>query len=249
MKNKLSLLLSLGTIGALLLGVAVLSPQFTSAGPSNQQQQAPLPTRVPSARPDEGDAVPVSQAIQTLSRNADLHEVLVAAQAGEVDDLLGLARPGAEPYCSSWGRYLPPECAHRDEILESVYFDSGEIVQRASESVRAWLVTFYQGKGADLEFASRDKRLPEGNGGKYYLFFRTDDPIKVDGELLADGLGVIITPGESKQIQSFVFFGPDDNGLEWIQRGPQGYDEARHHLLIAPASVADWKDLFGDRDR
>jgi len=236
--------LAAGTIlfvgGAITLGTTLLL-----ASGNEQAKPAFPPPREKLARPDESHAMPVESARTELQKNADLAAVIDAAESGDIDALMSLAVSAGDDYCSRL-RNLPSECKSRDDKIPTVYQDSGEIGPRPVETMRVWLSNLYRGASATLEFASRDSRFREGNGGKYYLVFRFPAAFRFDDGLVIDALGLVVIPGSEHPIQWFAFGEPEGNGLKWVQV-VGGNDGAKYQILIAPESVKDWPDIEGQK--
>jgi hypothetical protein len=192
---------------------------------------------MPVPRPSEAEAKPVDEAKVSLGRNADLAAVIKAAESGDADELLQLAQR-TDSYCAS-SRELPPQCKSLRDIVPAVLQDNGHIVPRPVETMRRWLGSIFLNRPVSLEFAVRDSRQPEGNGGKYYLLFRASKPA-ADFEGL-NGVMVLVSPGKPQPIENFAFFDPDTKGLIWVQYVTG--EGAKDLILITPESVKDWPGL------
>jgi len=235
------------TIGAVILFAAggfALGTTWGRAG-NNQQAGPGLPPREKVPRPDESEAMPLQDARNVLIRNASLRDVIVAAEEGDVSTLLELAVSAGDDFCSRY-RSLPPECSSSSQRLPTVFQDIGELTPRPVETMKRWLTQFYAGGSSKLEFASRDSRLPAGDGGKYYLFFRVPQAVMLDGPPAVNGLGVVVVPGSNTPIQWFAFSNPEGNGLKWVQIIGES-DGARYQRLIGPETVKDWPDIEGQK--
>ena len=241
------------TVGAALFitsGVLVLGTSFLSARDEEERKDVLPPPweRQPPpkvARPDQRFSTTVNAAKQSLSRNADLGAVLKAAESGDVSSLLALAQTGN--YCAQTLREPPPECKDTDDV-PAVYQEiaTGPTL-RPVETMASWIGQLLAEQPVKLEFASRDSRYGEGDGGRYYLVFRVSKAVDFSGRGgLRDGLGMVVKPGQPRPIQWFTFFGPENNGLSWVQvLGAE--DGAKYQILIAPQSVKDWPGMWGEK--
>jgi DNA-binding CsgD family transcriptional regulator len=215
------------------------APRGVSSGPELQVPQllpSPQLNRVP--RPDERSALPVDLARNELSKNADLARVIAAAESGDVASLLNLGRRADERYCSSWRGEPAPGCKTFDDKIPAVFHDIGVLVPRSFDMMGIWLGNIYADNPAKLTFACRDSRLPEGDGGKYYLLFTLSHPASAGGPPEVGGLALIVSPGSRHPVETFMFGRPGGLGLAWVQ----DYADPQSLLLITPESVKDWPD-------
>jgi hypothetical protein len=252
-------LLVLGTVLFFSGGVLVMGLSFLSAqSPEEDEEESShvedsnrpslsiddLPRATPYARPDESLAQSVDSGRLALKRNDSLRDVIEAIEAGDIDGVTALIRSGN--YCGQRLREPLPECNGLDTV-KGLY--SGQLIikdpiLKPVETVEEWLAAFFAKGQARLEFASRDSRLSEGDGGKYYLVFRGEKSLVFGAGNEYDKLAVVVTPGTEEPIESFAFLVVDGNGLRWIQQ-LGGDDGARHQRLILPESVADLPGWFG----
>ncbi|HWO73592.1 MAG TPA: hypothetical protein VNN21_08540 [Dehalococcoidia bacterium] len=243
-KGSVAIALAIGVLILLAAGSLVLGTTWGRAG-NNQRAGPGLPPREKVPRPDESEAMPIEDARNELIGNASLRAVITAAEQGDVSTLLQLAVSAGDDFCSRY-RSLPPECSSSSQRLPTVFQDIGELTPRPVETMKRWLTQFYAGGPSTLEFASRDSRLPAGDGGKYYLFFRVPQAVMLDGPPAVNGLGVAVVPGSNTPIQWFAFSNPDGNGLKWVQILGES-DGARYQRLIGPETVKHWPDIEGQK--
>jgi len=246
----LTLAVAVAMLGGLLVGTVTMrgreaqvsepaaTPGELSGSPLDQAKQAlpppfqNLPTPVP--RPDESSALPVDAARRELSKNADLARVIAAAESGDIRTLLNLGQRADEAYCRV--RQLPPECASQDDRVPAVYHDIGVRAARSFRMMGEWLGNMYADNSAKLTFASRDSRLVEGDGGKYYLVFTLSHPAVAGGPPEVGALALIVAPGTPHPVEIFTFFRPGGLGLAWVQEAA----DPNFLLLITPETVKDW---------
>lgn len=218
---------------SVLLGVSTLTARERGPG---------LPPRKPVPRPEESSAKDVESARSELSRNKDLASVIQAAEAGDIDGLLGLAVSGGDDYCSL-SRELPPECSSRDEKLDSVMLNQPRLRPIPVDTLKEWLSKLVREAGRPtLAFASRDSRTPQGEGGEYYLFFKAPAIATFPDGYSTNGIGIKVKVGAPKPIQWFELVSSQIDALEWIQViDPE--NGAKYHILITPPSVKEMKGL------
>ena len=202
--------------------------------------ERPAPTAIP--RPIEGQAKSLNAAKQDFLKEPGLSAVIKSAEAGDVDALLKLARR-VDNYCGQ-SRRLPSECSSREDDVDAVYIDSGEITPRALATMKRWLDALLSNGGSSLDFVSRDSRFPEGKGGKYYLVFRAPELSAVGEGNRVNALRLVVFPGADQPIQWIGFMGAQGNGLQWIQ-DVDNSETAPYQILLAPASVKDWPAIRG----
>jgi hypothetical protein len=262
MTNKaLKLTGSLLLLGTLLFtggGVLVLSTDYLLAeSPEDEEEkhvndpdapilsQDDLKPAQPYPRPDETSAMSLAAARLILADNESLKAVLEAIERADTRRFIELARKGN--YCGQSLRTPLPECAERDS-LEGVYNQQTPVVDptlRPIGVVEEWLSRLFAKGPMHLSFVSRDWRLPEGNGGEYFLVFRAENAAQhTSREFEYDQLGLVVNLGEKEPIATFIMIIPDATPLQWIQE-LGGKDGAKYHRLIAPESVSNMPGRFG----
>jgi len=225
--------LLIGAVFLLVAGVALYGIKTLGA---QEPPRPPLPLRSPAPRPDESAATDVAQARAQLSQNKDLAAVIQAAEAGDIDALLRMARHGPDTYCAL-SRELPPECTSRDQKLETVYVNQPQLRDVPEITLREWIAKLTAEAGQlSLEFASRDGRTPQGSGGEYFLFFGAPGVAKFGG-YTSNALGIKVKPGTATPIQWFELVSSQIDPLEWIQALSPAGDGAKYHILITPRST------------
>lgn len=228
------------TVAVLLFAGAALA--FTMSRILASEEGPGLPLRTPAPRPDERSARDVSSARTELSRNKHLAAVIRAGENGDVEALLKLAVMAPDNYCAA-GRELPEECDSRDQKVEAIYLNQPRLRPYPVKTLRDHLAKlFSEGGKPTLAFATRDSRLPEGDGGEYYLMFKTAEEVDFGGGYVANGLELKVRPGSDTPVQWFEIANKDTNPLEWIQAMDET-EGAKYHILITPPSVKDWEGL------
>src|SRR3972149_805210 len=161
-------------------GVLVLSTHLLSAQSPDEEDDhgedtgrtlTPADFATPLPRPDESSAQSLDSAKRGLQQNDDLAAVLTVLEAGDVPNFIALARKGN--YCAQPSREPLPECKSTDDV-PGIYQQQIAFLRpilRPVEVVEKWLTDFLANGRLTLEFASRDSRLPEGDGGVSYLVF------------------------------------------------------------------------------
>jgi len=189
----------------------------------------------------------IDDARRELSKNADLAAVIKAAEAGNVDALLGLAEK-TDGFCGRY-RELPPECASRDAVVSGVFQDCGLRCIRSVTTMHDWLSQTLVYQPIKLTFAARDGGLPEGNGGRYFLTFQAAALGTFEDH---DGIALIVQPGRDGVINLFTFTGSAEVGLAFAQLHlvqddvPNPPAASMEDLtLIAPVDVSKWRDVSG----
>jgi hypothetical protein len=186
----------------------------------------------------------VDDARLELSKNADLAAVIKAAEAADAGALMGLAKRTPPGVCDRY-RTVPEGCSSRDDPVEGVYQDCGEVCQRPITLVEGWISQTLKNGPVTLSFAARDDRLPEGDGGEYYLVFQAAQPGSFEG---MSGIMLVVHPGQAGAIEIVGFTEPGLSGLAWAQfyisrAGSEGSPGAEHLALMAPETVRTWRDI------
>ena len=242
--TSLQLLLTGGKIAFLALGATLLGTTLLSACSSSQPGGPPLPPRENPALPDMSEAKSVDVAAAELADNASFRKAIDAGVAGNVDSLLELAVK-TENWCAT-GRQVPEGCTSRDDKVDAVFQDNGNIQPVLLGTMRELLVDLYGGQAATLEFIARYDGETEVLSGKYFLVFKMTEPRTIGGELVADAIGLTLDPEMTDTpIAWFTFGSPGGNGLTWMQV-LGGRDGASDFVLLAPESVKGWRDAEGN---
>jgi hypothetical protein len=201
------------------------------------------PTSVP--RPDESRAQSIEAAKEELSAQPDLAQVIAAAEAGDVDTLLGLARSGN--FCSREWRMseTPDECKEPGSVVPGIHMEAQtggvESVLMPADSMREWLEAILTNQPVQLTLVAREAT----DLGRYYFVFKAAE--SAESESLGSGVdsvGIVVLPGESEPIQWFQFLPSSDKGLQWLQT--KAGETSLRFDLIAPESVKDWPDIWGE---
>ncbi|MPZ50367.1 MAG: hypothetical protein GEU75_13885 [Dehalococcoidia bacterium] len=227
---------SLGLVFLLFGGFVILGASYLSADEA-KSPFASAPTPTPAPRPNEGSAMSIAAARQAFRSTPALDAVVKAAEAGDARLLIGMAK--SSDVCDQVFRVVPEPCKGGKEV-PGVYrkLMSMDPLPNSIERVEEWLTAILSRGPVTLEFASRDSRYGVGNGGEYYLLFRSASPVSIDGNTtLHERVGMLVKPGKADPIQWFILLTKNGNGVVWVQ---DMVDTARYQVLIAPQSVKDW---------
>lgn len=226
--------------GSVALVTSSLQADDSGEYPERKVDGAPEFGSTPLPFPDESSARSLSEAREELLALPGMAAVFTNVEAGDVDGLLQLADTGN--FCERTFRAseVPDECS--DNVELAVYHEGSgpKPLLLPVDSLRRSIGNVFALGTPELTLVTKEQ-----GAERYYLLLKGAGTTP-DADVLYDGLGIVVEPGQDLPVRWLRMIIPWNNGIEWMQlRATEAEGEPRFDL-VAPESVADWPGMWGE---